>query len=481
MPEGEIKLGDILENVLVVDDDSLCLKLTVSQLKSLGATKIDTADDGESGFNQAKSTTYSLIVQDWKLPGLSGIALYNRVRRLPAYQWTPILVVSGFLNKNDFKLLQEFPCTALAEKPFTQKIIKDRITKLNDESTWYQHHRVLVDEVFATVNHDPTKISQVIYGVIKKSPNPTPLVLIAVKALTNLGAFKTAQAVLESLIKIDPDSIMARNELGKVLMHRGKHQEALRVLEKCENFSSQNISRLCLMGEANLNLTDFDKARDYFSKALSLDSDDPKAADGYRVSQNLIEHIPQPTQMGQSFASLLNTVGIAMIHSGNFQKGVEQYQSALTFLKKPLESSKITFNLGLGYLKWGKAETALDWFRKSKDFSHGEFTKSENYVRLLENPRPSKTNRNDQTNLEDSLEYPSASPTESLDSNQDLESKIELDIDKDGPTVEASKEESLTPGSTPTPGTDRTDMADMSNTADLGTIEALSDKITKNL
>jgi CheY-like chemotaxis protein len=475
MPEGENKLQEILENVLVVDDDSLCLKLTVSQLKSLGATKIDTAEDGESGFNQAKSGTYSLIVQDWKLPTLSGMALFNRLRNLPAYQWAPILVVSGFLNKNDFKLLQEFPCTALAEKPFTQKIIKDRITKLNEESNWYQHHKVLVDEVFATVNHDPSKISQVIYGVIKKSPNPTPLVLIAVKALSNLGAFKTAQTVLEALIKIDPDSVMARNELGKVLMQRGKHQEALRVLEKCENFSSQNISRLCLMGEANLNLTDFDKARDYFSKALSIDSEEPKALDGYHVSKNLIDHKHRLNHVGQSFASLLNTVGIAMIHSGNFQKGVEQYKSALTFLKKPIESSKITFNLGLGYLKWGKSETALDWFRKSTEFSQGEFTKSEIYVRLLENPRRSSTSSNISSNRDDFLEYPTEGSLVSPESQQDLEAKIELDLEKDSPTVEGSNEESLTSGPTPPSGIE---MADLAET---GSIEALSDKITKNL
>lgn len=475
MAEVEKSFGDLFEKVLVIDDDTLCLKLTVSQLKSLGAVAIDTAEDAEEGLKLAQQATYSLILQDWKLPTLSGLALYNRLRNHPAYQRTPILVVSGFVNKNDFRLLQEFPCTGLAEKPFTQKIIRDRLMKLADEVTWYKHHRAVVDEVFATIDHDPSKLSQVIFGVIKKSPNPAPLVLIAVRSLINHGAYKTAQAILEALLRLDSDSIIVLNELGKVLMHRGKHQEALKVLTKAHDFSSENVSRLCLIGEAKLNLLDYETARDCFTQALTIDPGYKMAIDGYRVAHNMVEHKNEVGNIGLSFASVLNTVGITMIRNGNFQKGVEQYQSALTFLQKPVDNAKIAFNLGLGYLKWGKADSALSWFRKSQSLGLGDFEKSQSYVRMLEKAKMSlKSGGVSDTSL-DGLELPmEAELTEAA--IEVKEAKIELDLMTDKKTQSPSQESVSGPGG----GSKQSEPAETLVEPDKN-LEDLSDKIAMSL
>ncbi len=110
-------------NMLVVDDDQQMCESTVDALKSIGV-KADWTLDGETAIEMVKRrhqhhNDYHIILLDWKLPGLDGIATAKAIRRemkedipillISAYDWSEIeetarqAGVSGFISKPLFR------------------------------------------------------------------------------------------------------------------------------------------------------------------------------------------------------------------------------------------------------------------------------------------------------------------------------------------------------------------------------------------
>lgn len=374
-----------IKAALVVDDDEVSLNLIASHLKRMGVEELVLLQDGEAAWNALQKRKFDLIVLDWKLPKLSGLALFNRIRRRRDHRTTPLLVVSGLLEKHDFKLLQEFPCTGLMEKPFTMVLFQNRVEEFLKEAVWYVQNETLVNTLLDAVKHDGKKAEQLLKQILKNAPNPIPLALIAARRLNEDRMLKQAQTILEGVLKIDQNSIIAMNELGKTLHLLGRHKQALEVLRRANRLSPTNLQRLCLTGEVELNLRDPESARAYFEKALEFDPEDQKAKSGMVVSGNLKEMLeaPDAMQVPHSFASILNTMGIALVRNQNFAKGIEQYRSAMAFLHNETDVGRVAFNLGLGYLRWGRPHEALPWFQKSEALVPGGFGKSSTYVRQL--------------------------------------------------------------------------------------------------
>jgi CheY-like chemotaxis protein len=376
-----------MRNVAIVDDDEVIRNLVSNYLGRKDVQNIDTFADGESAWKAMQSKDYDLIVLDWKLPMVSGMALFNRIRSLVNYRTTPILVVSGFLEKDDFRLLDEYPCTDLIEKPFTNGIFYSKTEELLHEAEWYVDNSVGIAATIETFKGQPDKILSGLKKVIKDAPNPIPLSLVASKALTNVGKDKEAANILESLVKSDDRCIMALNELGKIYLRLGRHKSAADLLRIAHKSSPQNVERLCMMGEAELNLKDPDEAKKYFSSAMEIDSENKTAKSGVVVATNMAEiiNVPEAVEISGSFASVLNTIGIGLVRKGNFERGIEQYVSAMAFLHSEVDSSRLAFNLGLGFLRWGKLEKALAWFRKSQELGKAEFGRSAAFIKKLEN------------------------------------------------------------------------------------------------
>ncbi len=110
-------------NMLVVDDDKLLCESTISALKSIGVNA-DWTLSGEEAVRRveerhSRGDCYHIILLDWKLPGMDGIATAKELRRrledripillISAYDWSDIeedakaAGVNGFISKPLFK------------------------------------------------------------------------------------------------------------------------------------------------------------------------------------------------------------------------------------------------------------------------------------------------------------------------------------------------------------------------------------------
>ena len=86
-------------NMLVVDDDRLLCETTVAALNSIGISA-DWTLDGESAVDMVikrhnRGDDYQIILLDWKLPGMDGIATARSIRR-ELWDKVPILLISAY-------------------------------------------------------------------------------------------------------------------------------------------------------------------------------------------------------------------------------------------------------------------------------------------------------------------------------------------------------------------------------------------------
>ena len=121
MPEADMVLPNWA--MLVVDDDRQLCESTVASLKSIGIVA-DWTLDAESALDKVdaahrRGDPYHIILLDWKLPGMDGIAAARELRcrygenipilLISAYDWSEIeeearaAGVSGFISKPLFK------------------------------------------------------------------------------------------------------------------------------------------------------------------------------------------------------------------------------------------------------------------------------------------------------------------------------------------------------------------------------------------
>jgi two-component system C4-dicarboxylate transport response regulator DctD len=99
---------------LVVDDEPLARRLVSSVLRRVGWSVIE-APDGRTALRVAPESL-DLLVTDFEMPEISGIALAEELRRRDAD--LPVVMVSGHGDGRDLLARLRGPQAAFVAKPF---------------------------------------------------------------------------------------------------------------------------------------------------------------------------------------------------------------------------------------------------------------------------------------------------------------------------------------------------------------------------
>ena len=83
----------MIETLLV--DDSATVRAHLSRLLTARGHVVVAADDAESALLRCQARHFGLIVLDWQLPGMDGVALCRRIRGLPDGDLSVILFLTG--------------------------------------------------------------------------------------------------------------------------------------------------------------------------------------------------------------------------------------------------------------------------------------------------------------------------------------------------------------------------------------------------
>lgn len=80
--------------ILVVDDDVLIRQLLSLVLRSAGYAVIE-AVNGKDALGRLNEAEVSAIITDLRMPGMDGIELTKELRKKPAYEYVPIIMLTS--------------------------------------------------------------------------------------------------------------------------------------------------------------------------------------------------------------------------------------------------------------------------------------------------------------------------------------------------------------------------------------------------
>ncbi|MDE3032936.1 MAG: response regulator, partial [Acidobacteriota bacterium] len=115
--------------ILTVDDSSTMRQMIAFTLKEAGFEILE-AGDGVEALERAQGQKLSLIITDVNMPRMDGITLVQRLRALPAFRFTPILVLtteSGLDMKQKGKVAG---ATGWIVKPFSPEKLLEVVNKV---------------------------------------------------------------------------------------------------------------------------------------------------------------------------------------------------------------------------------------------------------------------------------------------------------------------------------------------------------------
>ncbi len=114
------------EKIMVVEDSPTNQKLMLTLLEMEGYDA-RAADSAEDGFKLLEVFNPDLILMDIQLPGIDGLEMTRQLRSDPTYQDTPILAVTAYSSRSDWKKALDAGCDEFITKPIDTRSLPDVI------------------------------------------------------------------------------------------------------------------------------------------------------------------------------------------------------------------------------------------------------------------------------------------------------------------------------------------------------------------
>lgn len=82
-----------MAKILVVDDSASIRNMVSFTLKQQSYLTVE-AVDGKDGLAKAQKENFDLVITDVNMPVMDGIALCGKLRQIPAFKFTPVLILT---------------------------------------------------------------------------------------------------------------------------------------------------------------------------------------------------------------------------------------------------------------------------------------------------------------------------------------------------------------------------------------------------
>lgn len=117
------------KTILVVDDSATLRQVVGIALKGAGYDVIE-ACDGRDALTKLNGQKIHLIISDVNMPNMDGISFVKAVKQLPAYKFTPIIMLTTESEESKKREGQAAGAKAWVVKPFKPEQLLGAVQKL---------------------------------------------------------------------------------------------------------------------------------------------------------------------------------------------------------------------------------------------------------------------------------------------------------------------------------------------------------------
>jgi two-component system, chemotaxis family, chemotaxis protein CheY len=119
----------VSKTILVVDDSASVRQVVGLTLRGAGYDVVEGVD-GRDALTKLDGRKIHLIVSDVNMPNMDGITFVREVRRLPAYRFTPIMMLTTESDEAKKREGQAAGARAWVVKPFQPPQMLAAVSKL---------------------------------------------------------------------------------------------------------------------------------------------------------------------------------------------------------------------------------------------------------------------------------------------------------------------------------------------------------------
>lgn len=118
-----------MDRILIVDDSSTMRKIIARSLRQAGFEigEIVEAEHGQAGLEKLNAQSFGLILTDINMPVMDGLTFIDNIRANPAWDRTPIIVITTEGAESMTKEAVKKGANNLVKKPFTPEQIKEKL------------------------------------------------------------------------------------------------------------------------------------------------------------------------------------------------------------------------------------------------------------------------------------------------------------------------------------------------------------------
>jgi two-component system chemotaxis response regulator CheY len=117
--------------VLVVDDFASMRSVVGEVLKRAGFTEIHQASNGQAALARLlEHKKIGLVVSDWYMPEMDGLALLRAIKANPALAHIPVLMITAEGQRDNVLDAMQSGAAGYIVKPFTPTALQRRLEKM---------------------------------------------------------------------------------------------------------------------------------------------------------------------------------------------------------------------------------------------------------------------------------------------------------------------------------------------------------------
>jgi two-component system chemotaxis response regulator CheY len=117
------------KTIMIVDDSASLRQVVSIALKGAGYDVIE-ACDGKDALTKLNGQKIHLIISDVNMPNMDGISLVKEVKQLPAYKFTPVIMLTTESQEGKKQEGQAAGAKAWVVKPFQPQQMLAAVSKL---------------------------------------------------------------------------------------------------------------------------------------------------------------------------------------------------------------------------------------------------------------------------------------------------------------------------------------------------------------
>ncbi|WP_240221439.1 response regulator [Rheinheimera hassiensis] len=117
------------KTIMIVDDSASLRQVVSIALKGAGYDVIEGCD-GKDALSKLTGQKVSLIVSDVNMPNMDGITMVQEIKKLPAYKFTPIIMLTTESSDGKKAAGQAAGAKAWMVKPFKPEQLLMAVSKL---------------------------------------------------------------------------------------------------------------------------------------------------------------------------------------------------------------------------------------------------------------------------------------------------------------------------------------------------------------